>query len=62
MHSVLVIAYHLLKNDRPYAELGDDKLDKLDANRVERHPVRRLNALGYSVTLTPLPAPQPTLT
>ena len=61
MHSVLVIAYHLLKTGRPYAELGADYFDKLDADRLERHHVRRLNALGYSVTLTPLPAPQPTL-
>lgn len=53
-HSLLVIIYHVLRDRRPYADLGADHFDKLDA---ERHHVRRLNALGYSVTLTALPPP-----
>ena len=56
-HSLLVIIYHVLRDRRPYADLGGDYFDKLDAERVERHHVRRLNALGYSVTLTALPPP-----
>lgn len=59
MHSVLVIAYHVLKTGRPYSDLGADYFERLDAERLERHHVRRLNALGFSVTLTPLPAPEP---
>ena len=58
-HSVLIIAYHVLKTGRPYAELGADYFERREAERLERHHVRRLNALGYSVALTPLPAPEP---
>jgi len=52
-HSVLVIAYHILKDKRPYSELGADYFDKLDTTRIERHHVHRLEQLGYTVTLTP---------
>ena len=55
-HSVLVILYHMLKDDRPYSDLGADYFDQLDRARVERHHVRRLEQLGYTVTLTPAPA------
>ena len=58
-HSVLVIIYHVLRERRPYTDLGADYFEKLDAQRLEQLHVRRLNALGYSVTLTPLPAPEP---
>ena len=30
-----------------------DYFDKLDTARIERHHVRRLEQLGYTVTLTP---------
>ncbi len=55
-HSVLVIAYHLLKTGRPYNELGADYFERLDAKRIERHHVKRLQQLGYEVTLAPRPA------
>jgi transposase len=52
-HSLLTAVYHVLRTGQPYAELGVDYFDRLDATRVERHHVRRLEQLGYSVTLTP---------
>ena len=52
-HSVLVIIYHLLRGKRPYADLGPDYFDQLDATRLQRHHVRRLEQLGYTVTLHP---------
>jgi transposase len=52
-HSVLVIIYHLLRDQRPYADLGADYFERLDTARAERHQVRRLEQLGYTVTLTP---------
>ncbi|HUY99854.1 MAG TPA: IS110 family transposase [Thermomicrobiaceae bacterium] len=57
-HSVLVIIYHVLRERRPYADLGADYFDQLDAQRLQQLHVRRLNALGFQVVLTPLPAPQ----
>jgi transposase len=53
-HSVLVVIYHVLKTGKPYVELGVDYFDQLDATRIERHHVRRLEQLGYNVTLSPL--------
>jgi transposase len=58
-HSVLVIAYHVLKTGRPYEELGADYFERANAQHVERHHVRRLMALGYQVTLTPLAPAEP---
>jgi transposase len=52
-HTLLVIIYHLLRDYVPYADLGPDYFDRLDQARVERHHVRRLEQLGYTVTLSP---------
>ena len=52
-HTLLVVIYHMLRDRRPYADLGADYFDRLDAVRLERHHVRRLEQLGYTVTLTP---------
>ncbi len=56
MHSVLVIAYHVLREGQPYRDLGADYFDKLNTTRLERHHVNRLKALGYAVALTPASA------
>ncbi len=58
-HSLLVAIYHMLRNKQPYADLGPDYFDTRDAARQERHHVKRLNALGFSVTLSPLPPAEP---
>jgi len=52
-HSVLVCAYHILRDQEPYHDLGPDYFAKLDATRIERHHIHRLEQLGYTVTLTP---------
>jgi transposase len=52
-HSVLVSIYHMLRDGRPYADLGADYLDRADVTRIQQHHVRRLQQLGYAVTLTP---------
>ena len=52
-HSLLVIMYHVLREKKPDTDLGADSIDKLDTARIERHHVRRLEQLGYTVTLTP---------
>ncbi len=56
MHTVRVIAYHIVRAGTPYRELGADDCDTLNTARLERHHVNRLRALGYEVTLTPLAA------
>jgi transposase len=52
-HSVLVILYAMLRDRRPYSDLGPDYFDRLDRAHIERQHVRRLEQLGYHVTLTP---------
>lgn len=51
-HSLLVVFYHLLKDKRlEYHELGGNFFDTLDPIRLRRHLVKRLESLGYEVTL-----------
>jgi transposase len=52
-HSILVIVYHLLKDGKPYAELGTNYFDERDRAAVERRAVARLESLGYRVQLVP---------
>ena len=50
-HSILVIAYHILKRRQPYNELGNNYFDQRKANAVLNKTVKRIEALGYKVTL-----------
>jgi transposase len=52
-HSLLVSIYHMLRDQVPYQDLGPDHFDRLHADRLEHHYVRRLEALGFAVQLTP---------
>ena len=52
-HSLLVILYHMLKYDRDYQDLGADYFDRLEPERLRRYLVKRLERLGYQVSLTP---------
>ncbi len=51
-HSLLVSIYYMLRDQVSYQELGPDYFDQLQAQHLERHYVRRLEALGFQVTLT----------
>jgi transposase len=50
-HSLLVIAYHVLRNGQSYRELGGHYFDRLNTERLTRYHTKRLAALGYTVTL-----------
>jgi transposase len=50
-HKILVATYHMLSHQVCYNELGDLYLDKLNKHHVTRNLVRRLERLGYTVTL-----------
>jgi transposase len=52
-HTLLTIAYHVLKRGTSYQELGADFLDRLDPERTKRGLVKRLEQLGYKVSLEP---------
>jgi hypothetical protein len=50
-HSILGIVYHLLGRETTYADLGVHYFDERNRRAVERRRVRRLEALGYEVSL-----------
>ena len=53
-HTVLVIAYHILKDHTTYQDLGPDYFDHRQSTRLRTRLVNRLQGLGYDVSLTPL--------
>jgi transposase len=53
-HAILVIAYHLLRRGTVYCDLGPRHFDELDRRATEQRLVRRLEGLGYKVSLQPL--------
>lgn len=55
-HTILVIAYHLLSRQQRYVDLGANYLDERQRLGTQNRLVRRLQALGYQVTLQPAPA------
>ncbi len=54
-HTILVMD-SLLKRSCSYEDLGGDYFDQRDRQAVERGLVRRLESLGYNVTLDPVAA------
>lgn len=50
-HSILVIAYHLILRGTSYIELGAAYLDQLRSDSIQRQLVKRLERLGFKVTL-----------
>src|SRR5256714_675092 len=52
-HTLLVIVYHVLAEEKDYKELGGNYFDEWDRQAVQKRLVRRLEKLGYEVTLTP---------
>lgn len=55
-HSILVIAYHLLRDGTEYRELGGDYFDKRNHDQLQRSLVKRLEGLGLKVVLEPTAA------
>jgi transposase len=56
-HAILVIIYHVLSRRDPYQDLGANYFDERDRQAVQRRLVRRLEQLGYQVTVQPATAP-----
>jgi transposase len=50
-HSILIAAWHILKNNVPYNDLGPEHLRRTDPEKIKRLLVRKLEALGYRVSL-----------
>ena len=52
-HRILVIIYRLLTEQQSYRELGPGHADEQAAESPKRWAIRRLEHLGFAVTLTP---------
>jgi transposase len=53
-HAILVIAYHLLKRQETYRDLGPNYFDQKNPESLRRSLVKRLERIGYAVSLTPV--------
>ncbi|GAE28652.1 mobile element protein [Halalkalibacter wakoensis JCM 9140] len=51
-HAILRISYYLLTRKEMYIDLGEDYFDKQRQQSIVRHSLRRLESLGYTVTIT----------
>jgi len=51
---ILVIVHHIIREGTVYKDLGADYLDQRRRETVTHYAVRRLEKLGYKVTLEPL--------
>jgi transposase len=50
-HSILVIIYHMLQQQKSYEELGGSYFAERERQATEKRLVRRLEKLGYHVAL-----------
>ena len=55
-HSLLIVIYHMLKDDTAYRDLGPQFLDRLRATHLIRFHVRKLQQLGLDVAIAPATA------
>jgi hypothetical protein len=44
-----------MKEQRPFVDLGADYFDRLNVAYIKTHYVKRLERLGFKVTIEPLP-------
>ena len=51
-HRVLIIAYHILRDGTEYREIGGNYYDRRNPERTAKRLTRRLEQIGYKVTLT----------
>jgi transposase len=53
-HNLLVIAYYILRDKTCYRDLGPDYFDRLNPEGLRRRLTKRLEGLGFKVTLDPV--------
>jgi transposase len=53
-HAILVAIYHMLARRLRYQELGGNYFDEHDRQHIEKRLIRRLEKLGYHVSLEPV--------
>jgi len=51
-HTILVIAYHILRRGTTYQELGGEYFDRRSQDQLVKRLAKRLGKLGYEVVPT----------
>ena len=54
-HSILKIVYHLISRQETYKDLGADYFDKQQPESLKKRLIKRLEKLGYQVTIEQTP-------
>lgn len=52
-HSILVIVYHIIRRGTVYTDLGANYFDERKADTIQHQLVKRLERLGFTVSLQP---------
>jgi transposase len=55
-HSILTAAWHLLAEGECYTDPGADHFTRLDPIKAKNNAIKKLNSLGFDVTITPATA------
>ncbi|MGE5582382.1 MAG: IS110 family transposase [Bacillota bacterium] len=55
-HAILVTIYHMLKDGSSYRDLGVNHYDQINKEAVIKRSIKRIEILGYKVTLEPVAA------
>ncbi|MBN1190745.1 MAG: IS110 family transposase [Dehalococcoidales bacterium] len=55
-HKILTFAYYVLSRELSYQDLGENYLDNLNKEVVEKRLIKRLQELGNRVTIEPVPS------
>lgn len=50
-HTILIMAYHIIKERSTYHELGADYFDRLNEQRLVKRLAQRISSLGYEIQL-----------
>ena len=55
-HSILTAVWHMLADGECYADPGSDHFTLLDPTKAKNNAIKKLNSLGFNVTITPATA------
>ena len=50
-HSILTIAYHIIKKKQPYIELGPSYYEERKREVIIKHSIKKIESLGYKVNI-----------
>jgi transposase len=51
-HRILIMAYHIIKEQSTYSELGADYFERLNEEAIIKRLSARIEVLGYQVSIT----------